>query len=117
LCLNANELQLLAKYTLRPDSLIIRWISGALIFGVLFCGALAVNPRLHRLIHPDADNDHHQCAITIFAHGKVDLSDGNPAIVIPILHVFPSAVALTEVLIVSRDFLLLPGRAPPVIAS
>ena len=97
--------------------MIIRWISGALIFVVLFCGLLAANPALHRLIHPDADNDDHQCAITMFAHGKVDVSDGNPALIVPIPHVFPIVVAFSDVLIVSREFLLLPGRAPPVIAS
>ena len=95
----------------------MRWISGALILGVLFCSTLAENSALHRLIHPDADNGHHQCAITTFAHGKVDLSDGNVALMVPIPHVFPIVVAFSDVLIVSRDFLLLPGRAPPVIAS
>ena len=107
----------MAKYTVREGSLIIRWISGALILAVLFCATLAENSALHRLIHPDADNGHHQCAITMFAHGKVEVSDGNVALIVPSPHVFSIVVAFADVLIVSRDYLLLPGRAPPVIAS
>jgi len=95
----------------------IRWISGAVIVVVLFCGVAAANPGLHRLLHPDADSDHHECAITMFAHGKVDMSDGDVAVTVRVSPVFPIAVAFSDVLIVSRDFLLLPGRAPPVIAS
>jgi len=95
----------------------MRWISGALILGVLFCSTLAENSALHRLIHPDADNGHHQCAITMFSHGKVDVSDGDVALIVPLPRVFPIALAFADVLIGSRDFLLLPGRAPPVIAS
>lgn len=117
LCFIANELQLRAKCLLRPHGLISRWFTAVLIIGVLFCGALASNPELHRLIHPDADNAHHECAVTIFAHGKVSVTDGNPVIATPIFSAFPVDVSFHNVVLVSCDYLLLPGRAPPVLSS
>ena len=62
----------------------IRWsFVAAMILMVLFCGLLSSSPRLHEAIHPDANNQHHQCAITIFAHGQVDLTDGGQALATP----------------------------------
>lgn len=31
--------------------------------------ALAASPRLHQWVHPDADNDDHDCAVVVFLHG------------------------------------------------
>ena len=84
-----------------------------LIFSVLFCGALASSSGLHRLIHPDADNDHHQCAITIFAHGNVDLADGNPVLAAPDFGARLADDRSRNIVLLSCDYLLLPGRAPP----
>jgi hypothetical protein len=105
----ANELQLLAKCLLRPASLIRRCVGVALIFAVLLCGALASSSALHRLIHPDADNDHHECAITVFAHGNVNMA--------PIIIARPGDDSFQHVVLVSCDYLLLPGRAPPVLSA
>jgi hypothetical protein len=33
---------------------------------------LVVYPRLHELIHHDADDEHHDCAVTLFLAGQVD---------------------------------------------
>ena len=31
--------------------------------------ALAASPRLHHWVHPDADDDDHDCAVVVFVHG------------------------------------------------
>ena len=31
--------------------------------------ALAASPRLHHWVHPDADDDDHDCAVELFLHG------------------------------------------------
>jgi hypothetical protein len=113
----ANELQLLAKCLLRPASLIRRCVGVALIFAVLLCGALASSSALHRLIHPDADNDHHECAITVFAHGNVNVTGGSPEVMAPIFIALPGDDSFQNVVLVSCDYLLLPGRAPPVLSA
>ena len=30
---------------------------------------LAASPRLHHWVHPDADDDDHDCAVVVFVHG------------------------------------------------
>lgn len=116
-CLTATELQLLAKCLLRPGSLISRWIAGVLVSTILFCSALASNSSLHRLIHRDAGNEHHECAITIFAHGNVNMTDGNPAVVVPVFTELPARDSFQDIALISGDYLLLPGRAPPVLST
>ena len=88
-----------------------------MIFVVVFCGLLSSSPSLHQLVHPDSNNEHHQCAITIFAHGHVDLTVGSPVLVAPIFREFQAAALFESAILSSSDYLLLPGRAPPVLAS
>ncbi len=88
-----------------------------MIFMVLFCGLLSSSSILHEIIHPDANNEHHQCAITVFAHGHVDLTDGGPILLAPVFREFQAAVLFESAVLASSDYLLLPGRAPPVLAS
>ena len=97
---------------------ISRWIStGIMIFAVLFCGLLSSSSSLHEIMHPDANNQHHQCAITIFAHGQVELTDGGPILADPVFLDVQAAALFESVILSSNDYLLLPGRAPPVPAS
>ena len=49
---------------------------------------LVVCPNLHELIHHDADDEHHDCAVTLFLAGQVE----HPAID-PIVIIKPSLVA------------------------
>jgi hypothetical protein len=84
---------------------------------VLFCGLLSSSSRLHGILHPDANNEHHQCAITIFAHGQIDLTDASPVLAAPVFREFQNSAPLESAAPVSRDYLLLPGRAPPIPAS
>ena len=43
-----------------------------LLAHVLAVVALAVSPRLHHWVHPDADDDQHECAVALFLHGGCD---------------------------------------------
>ena len=96
----------------------IRWTcTGAMIFMVLFCGLLSSSASLHQVIHSDANDKHHECAITVFAHGHVDLTDGGPILATPVFREFQAAVFFEGAILSSSDYLLLPGRAPPVLAS
>ena len=45
----------------------------ALLVGIiLLLDAMAACPALHEMIHHDAGKADHDCAVTMFAHGKVD---------------------------------------------
>jgi hypothetical protein len=37
-----------------------------------WASVLVVYPSLHELIHHDADDEHHDCAVTLFFGGQVD---------------------------------------------
>jgi len=39
---------------------------------------LAVCPTLHELIHHDADDEHHDCAVTLFLAGQVEQAFNEP---------------------------------------
>jgi hypothetical protein len=41
---------------------------------------LAVCPSLHELIHHDADDEHHDCAVTLFLAGQVEQAFVDPII-------------------------------------
>jgi hypothetical protein len=89
----------------------------ALLVGmVMLLNAMAASPALHELIHKDASKANHDCAVTMFALGKVDSAtveisaspqpvsiETNPQIVIS---VFASAIENLPA-----------GRAPPASVS
>src|ERR1700761_212033 len=93
-----------------------RFIGGALsllclteLFALM---VLAAVPALHHHLHPDANNSDHECAVTLFATGKLDAASAPPATLPP--SSFVVTVALQPVSVfVSVDYQLLPGRAPP----
>jgi len=41
---------------------------------VLLLDAMAACPALHELVHHDADEPGHECAVTLVAHGQMDLT-------------------------------------------
>jgi hypothetical protein len=82
------------------------------LFLVLAVEAMSVFPALHTLVHPDACDPSHQCAVTLFLHGQVHASDANvaparTASAFAAEPLFPTAVFS------SADFRLLPCRGPP----
>jgi hypothetical protein len=87
--------------------------ASALLLGLfLSLQAMAVLPALHALVHPDASDPAHECAVTLFSHGQVDASSTIvPAICAPASLVFTES--LPGIIFVSTDVRLLPGRGPP----
>jgi hypothetical protein len=85
----------------------------ALLIGlVLLLNAMAACPALHELIHEDADKAGHECAVTMFAHGKVD----SATIDVPVCAVSVSIeeAPQIELSVFSSAIENLPlGRAPP----
>ena len=93
--------------------------SGRTTFGVLLVSlvlllnAMAAAPALHELIHKDADEAGHQCAVTLFAHGQVDSPVLDLAAIVPVVPV--EFLPLTSVSIFNALLETLPpGRGPPV---
>lgn len=82
----------------------------------LLLQAIVVLPGLHALIHADASNPDHECAVTLFTHGQVHGADA----AVPALRPEPAAVFIQswrEAAFVSTDVQLLPGRGPPSLLS
>ena len=103
----------------RRNHLILRGkpVLAVLLIGlVLLLDVMAAAPRLHELVHHDADRASHQCAVTLFSHGKVEAAA-------PVVYVVAPTVAVTTIrhleLSVSDTAVefLPPGRAPPAVAS
>jgi len=81
---------------------------------VLLLDAMAASPALHELIHKDADRPGHECAVTMFAHGKVDSLSCELPVVAPTGWV--ETIPFARCYIASTVVENLPhGRAPPLL--
>ena len=88
--------------------------AGALLL-FLFLAALSVSPALHHAFHKDSDHRDHACAVTIFAHGQVELVVYDVPIVVS--QVWAGLHAVATVFVSSEPpELLPPERAPPFCA-
>jgi hypothetical protein len=89
----------------------------ALLVGViLFLDAMAACPALHELIHKDADKAGHECAVTMFAHGKVESATVEIPAIVPTSSI--ESIPQIEFSVFSAAIENLPqGRAPPVVIS
>lgn len=79
--LKANGLQPMNRYSQRSGRAVI---ASLLACVVLLLEAMAACPDLHELIHHDADESGHVCAVTMFAHGQVDSPVLEVAAIIPV---------------------------------
>jgi hypothetical protein len=80
---------------------------------VLLLDAMAACPSLHELIHHDAGKPDHECAVTMFAHGKVDSVSVDVPFAAP--PTFVIVLPTVEFSIFRPAIDDLPaGRAPPV---
>ena len=91
-------------------------IASLLVCLILLLDAMAASPTLHELIHKDAGKADHDCAVTMFAHGKVD------SVSVEISPVMPSAAVappcLTGISVFAPAIENLPaGRAPPLLPT
>ena len=87
--------------------------SALLLFLFLSLQAMAALPGLHALVHPDASDPAHECAVTLLSHGQIDVSSAAET-------VFRNAQLVVfnaeppRIIFISTDIRLLPGRGPPV---
>ena len=88
-------------------------IASLLVCLVLLLDAMAACPKLHELIHKDAGKADHDCAVTMFAHGKVDSVSVDVPFAAP--PTFVIVLPTVEFSIFRPAIDDLPaGRAPPV---
>jgi hypothetical protein len=89
----------------------------ALLIGlILLLNAMAACPALHELIHKNAGKANHDCAVTMFAHGKVETA----SVDVPVTVVAVSIETAPQIeFSIFRTAIenLPPGRAPPAIVS
>jgi len=93
------------------------FVAALLIGLVLFMAALASSETLHKLIHHDADEADHECAVTLFAHGHVESAACDVPVVLPTTFVETTPrIEISVVFCPAIENLPL-GRAPPSVAS
>ncbi|MGA2800770.1 MAG: hypothetical protein ABSE97_00120 [Verrucomicrobiota bacterium] len=83
---------------------------------VLLLNAMVACPALHELIHKDADEHDHHCAVTMFMHGQVESTTCDIPVVTPTISI--EATSQVEFFTFSTAIENLPqGRAPPAVIS
>jgi len=89
----------------------------ALLVGiVLLLDAMAACPALHEMIHKDADESDHHCAVTLLAQGKIEAASCE--IITPPPTVIVETVRYFTISVFSPAIENLPhGRAPPALCS
>jgi hypothetical protein len=92
------------------------FIASLLMGLILFTAALASSEALHKLVHHDADEADHQCAVTLFAHGHVDSAACDVPVVVPTTFVETTPIVPTCFFSPAIENLP-PGRAPPAVVS
>jgi len=91
-------------------------LAALLVGTILFLDAMAACPALHELIHHDADKPGHECAVTMFMHGKVESATVEVPVIIAASQIEPAPQI--EFSIFSPAIENLPqGRAPPAVSS
>jgi hypothetical protein len=88
------------------------WLVGM----VLLLDAMAACPDLHELIHKDAGEADHHCAVTVFAQGKVDSVACDVPVVAPTVW-FETARTINFFAFSTAIEDLPHGRAPPAAVS
>jgi len=87
-----------------------------LVAVVLLLDAMAACPALHEWIHKDAEKAGHECAVTMFAHGKVDSATVEVAVFLSAVVIEPAPRIEFSVFSPAIENLP-PGRAPPYFCS
>ena len=92
-------------------ALLAIWLVGALLLA-----AAGAAPAFHKILHKDAGQAGHQCAITLFADGQVDLSTAEISTSVPAVSVETTSTRVVSVFAPAIENLPA-GRAPPVSVS
>jgi len=88
------------------------WLVGT----ILLLDAMAACPALHELIHHDADQPGHECAVTMFAHGKVESATVEVPLAVAMYPIETTPQIEFSVFSTAIENLP-PGRAPPAVSS
>ena len=89
----------------------------ALLAGlVLLLNVMAACPALHQLIHKDAAKTGHECAVVMFAHGKVESATVEVPPIAPAAAIENAPQIEFSVFRTAIENLP-PGRAPPAVIS
>jgi hypothetical protein len=99
----------------RKHSAFYAGLAPLLLASIFWALTLTVCPELHEWIHPDADHEDHDCAVTLIASGGIDfaaidlLDVGKPTYwaLVDVLRLRP------QVFVSSQTERLIPGRGPP----
>jgi hypothetical protein len=119
ICLQSSRLYIAAvlqKQRRHFNKLCRPAISGLLVAVILFLNAMAACPALHQLIHHDANQPGHECAVTIFAHGKVEAATVEVSVTAAAILIAASPQIEISVFSTAIENLP-PGRAPPAVVS
>ena len=88
--------------------------AGAVVLFVLLW-AFASSVDLHGAIHPDAGDAEHHCAVTLLAHGQLDVPACEVSIPVPDVRCEPEMQSAPAFSSLPVKFLP-PGRAPPLVS-
>jgi hypothetical protein len=77
--------------------------------------SMAASPGFHQLVHPDAANSAHQCAVTMLASGQVACTDPTVSVISRPFTLLRTGRQVASDFI-STDVLLHPSRGPPVVS-
>ena len=91
-------------------------LAASLVGMILLLNAMAACPALHELIHKDADKAGHECAVTMFAHGKVESATVEVPAIVPSASIESAPQIVFSVFSAAIENLPL-GRAPPAVSS
>lgn len=90
-----------------------RFVGVWLALSIFALGLLAVSPRAHAAVHPDADQRDHACAVTLAAQGFCDLAPALVAATAPTLVVERPASPASDQPWRAPDYWHVPAQAPP----
>jgi hypothetical protein len=95
-----------------------RLTSVVLVVAIFWALTLSVSPQLHELVHPDADHEDHDCAVTLFLGGGLAHSPMLPSLVVGPLVIFlrRSVCPPPDIFAVFFAGQRVSERGPPVIA-
>jgi hypothetical protein len=113
ICYIANSLRYTGKHSNQFGKAFIALL---LVGMVLLLNAMAACPALHELIHADADKPGHECAVTIFAHGKVESATVEVPAIVPTASIESAPQIEFSIFSTAIEYLPL-GRAPPAVIS
>ena len=95
-----------------------RWTGAVLIVAIFWALTLSVSPQLHEWVHPDADHEDHDCAVTLFLGGGLVHSPLLPSLVTGPLILFlrQSTSPPTDILVALFAGQRISERGPPMVS-